>query len=597
MTRQPPRAPRPSSRADTSAQRSAAGLRLVPKAATGQPGTYASRIIPMLKRVAQRRASTEVRLGLYRWLGVGVGVVAVQLGLDRALNLDWEVRLAFRCLEAIGAVILFLRWVIVPGLRRWTPEQAALVVQRHFPSLGSRLISVVQLDNSQPSGAGSLAGLLDPLARRLVADLRHCRLAIITPQAHLWRLATLSGLLGLALAATLYQTSPGSLLLLQRYALGRVALPTQTRIIATTGDLTPARGQTVLLEATVEGILPPTGSVVLQYESGTAIRRTVNPGLSTPDRYTLELPNVIAPFTYRFEIGDGTSERFRVRPLESPALQEILWRVQPPAYTGLPATTLPAGPLRLLVGSRVTLEARADRPLAGASLSWHGGAEERVEPIEVTANSRDRLTTTFDVPTSGLTGLAITLASENGSSSGSDVIYPVSLLPDRPPTIDITEPPLTARTMVNNATLAVRADLQDDFGLAQATLILSYQHTDSTSTPTEFRQSLDLGTVTQRGIGTSNAPTRANATAAVSLASLRPTLRPGDTLNWWIEATDNNTATGPSTTLSPARTIQIVTLAEKQRELLELLDETSTRIEDLTRQQLDIRTNLDPTRR
>ena len=151
--------------------------------------------------------------------------------------------------------------------------------------------------------------------------------------------------------------------------------------------------------------------------------------------------------------------------------------------------------------------------------------------------------------------------------------YPVRLETDRVPVVRVLEPVATSDTIVPTARLSVRARVRDDFAISRVELVTELVGGDQSRRPLVVAPD---GTVSHEFVPVSESPP----------------LVEGNQLTWWIEATDNNTATGPGVGVSERRELGIVSFAQKQQEMLKRLEETSRRMEDVARRQSEVRDTL-----
>ncbi len=69
---------------------------------------------------------------------------------------------------------------------------------------------------------------------------------------------------------------------------------------------------------------------------------------------------------------------------------------------------------------------------------------------------------------------------------------------------------------------------------------------------------------------------------ALDIAVQNPAWREGDTVNYWIEATDNNTATGPGISTTEHQQFGIISPEAKQAEILDRLKQNAAEIDTLS---------------
>jgi hypothetical protein len=197
---------------------------------------------------------------------------------------------------------------------------------------------------------------------------------------------------------------------------------------------------------------------------------------------------------------------------------------------------------------------------------------EKDVPLSVDPASRQEAHGQIPIPKAGLTGFSLRLVDDNGIASREAAVYPIDIVPDRPPTIKITNPgPEEVATAAATEVIAFLAE--DDFGVA--TVFLHYMVNDAPEKVIEF----DLAGANPRQL-------------ARRFEWKLPTLKlaAGGVIDYWMEAVDANNVTGPGKGVTDHYEIKIVTDDEKRTELtgrmndaLGTLDEVSQSEDDLSK--------------
>ncbi len=544
--------------------------------ALSQSPTAGSRPLPAV--IGRQLHALSARALHVAWLRAALLIAAglptlllLQMGADRIFDLSFTVRALVLALDilALGSVIYFFG--IRPWRQRLTPLEAARRAEAHWPTFRTSLISSVQLA-SRPHGSRPLIDRLiaDTAARSASVDFRS---AIATRPLRKLALAAIGALV--VAGAVIWLGSPDTLVLLRRVILSSEPLPTQTIVEPISGDLTIQRGESFTLAAKALGYVPASGRIEITYEGEASQTLPASASGSTPDVFSADFTNVQKPFTYRFSLYDGRSEQFSVTVVEAPVLESVGFRQKYPDYTGLESTELTAGNLTLLVGGSLHIEARASQPLSSATLHPEGGAED--VPLKI---SEDGLTITGDlpVPAEGLDAFSIRLQDTEGVSSKDDILYRVATIPDTPPTVTFDPGASSQATLTTTDQPRIQFSVQDDFSVDQVELCWT-EGTDAES-------------------ATNRIPLAVPATSA--LLTFDEIIDPAaqsipwteDTkIQYWIEATDNNIATGPGVGRSHEQEWHIVSLATMREQLAEKLRQSAEAIETLSRDQENLRQN------
>jgi hypothetical protein len=262
-----------------------------------------------------------------------------------------------------------------------------------------------------------------------------------------------------------------------------------------------------------------------------------------------------------------------VTALPAPLLEQAEFTQTFPAYTGRPPLRQPAGALTFFPGSKISVVAQANQPLGMIELRFAGDNAPATVLLEIDTASPRVARGEFTVPASGITSLSLPLTSTDGVAAMDTTAYPVRMETDRVPLVRIEEPAASSATIVPTARVEISARVRDDFALSRVEFVVEL------SSGTQSRRRLvvgDNGLVSHTFIPVGE----------------RPPLTEGTQLTWWIEAIDNNNATGPGTGSSERRQLTIVSFAEKQDEMLKRLEETSSRMEDVARRQSEVRDTL-----
>ena len=138
---------------------------------------------------------------------------------------------------------------------------------------------------------------------------------------------------------------------------------------------------------------------------------------------------------------------------------------------------------------------------------------------------------------------------------------------------------------------AIVFDATDDFGLTQ--LSLYYQLIPPMiAGETDIRPPSDAKKIT---IPVKAAKDGSHYIYELNVADQVPAWQEGYTVNYWIEAVDNNTVTGPGTTKTDHKQFQIITAEAKQAEILERLKANAAEIDSLSGTQQKINNDVGET--
>ena len=508
-----------------------------------------------LAAVRSKKVGVETGSGLAMLIGGFVLALTAGMLLDWFLDLPWAVRflLFLGYLAAAGHVI----WhhILIPFLRQPDDDDVALLVERGNPQFTTRLIAALQL--TRPGALQS--GEAPALVRALVADTE--RLAGPVDFTAVICTRQLRRLVGWAVAIVViggvvfWKAEEVSRDLLSRAFLSReVEVPRKTRIGATSGDLRIARGDNVTLFALAKGVVPDRAKLVLKFTSGRTQEFLLDGSQTNRAHFAQALENVQDTFDYTFHIGDGKSRTARVEAIERPGIAKLDATQIYPDYTGLGTVRRSLGDLTLLVGSKLNLTLTPTKEVAkGAVLiTSTTNAQPLTLPLQVNPKNAREVQVTIPISSEALSGFSIHLEDKYGFRSKDDAVYRLEVLPDKAPVVRITYPERKEELITQKATVLIGFEALDDF--AVKLLFLRY--------------TVDGGE--KKGIElTLEAPARSlRRRYDWKVGALNPKPPEGATLEYWIEARDNNNVTGPGIGTSEHFSAKVVSDAEKRADLL-----------------------------
>jgi hypothetical protein len=545
----------------------------------------ASRLSPVIERalhrVCLRQISVTVAECAALLLVLLPALLLFQALADWWLNLPWTVRLILLLGDAAAVVFLLYHRAFLPLRGGWPLARTALQIERRIPEFRSALISAVELAQSPFHGSPALAQELFDRVTKDVQTLDLSGRAVRTERLKKWTLwAILSvGIVGV-IAISMW---PCSGILLARVFLSPSALPTRTLVEPISREEIAVVGTEVVLSARARGVVPKAGRLEIVDEGNVRREVALSPSPGDPAVFSATISNVQKSFRYRFVLNDGTGPDFSVTAKIAPVLEQLRIVQRYPAYTRLPETEMAPGNLTLLAGSKVRIEGVATEALQEATLSLDG--TDQVMPLKATGKE---VSGEFTVPTEGLSGLTVSLRNLDGVTSRDDAHYPVELVRDQPPAVDLSSPEGNRLSVLLRTPVPVTYAARDDFGLKN--VLLKYEVVRPAS-PAGEEPAMETGEITLAVPSGKEEET----VSTWNLAGQKPALTEGCTITYWIEATDNNEVTGPGVGSTPKKTLAILSEADKRAELLEVLAARAAEIEAVSAAQNEVNEDLDRT--
>ncbi|MEX0819556.1 MAG: hypothetical protein WD070_08175, partial [Pirellulaceae bacterium] len=536
-----------------------------------------------------RRARRLLLVHALCWFVIVVVSVGFALGwIDYSLRLqDRGVRVILSILFGLS-LVASLRRFIIPSLRRHFGElEVAQQVERRFPQLGDRLSSSLEfLRRDATAGRAESARLQQTVISETEAlvqplDLQDC----LDPRATRRSLLACVPLLlavGIICGLDLDATSLAARRLAAPWS--RESWPRWNSLEIEKAPQRIARGQDFVVEVTdARDRLPEHATLQFRFEGDEESEVETAAMQRVDDHFTYSRGNVTRSFQYRAVGGDDDSMPWHTLQVVEPVrITDLRATVQPPAYSGLAATEVPAGPIRILADSQLTLSGRVDRPVQDVRghISVGDATETGAAKIADNGNAFTISSLPTDSPGQGQYWIEATEA--DGVVSGSDARATWEVVADQAPTVSVSAP-TTEMYFTPNASIPLRVTATDDLAIHHvrlqigATTILLFEGAEVPAARDGLPAHPDVREITRE----------------LNLGEFR--LAPSDSLELVFHATDYKPQTSEPTT----RTITIISQEdfdyrsqERQKQLLGRLVE-ALRLQRATRSQIEsLRTQL-----
>jgi hypothetical protein len=513
--------------------------------------------LPKLLAAQRRRRAAVAGLRAF-WISLAAHLIILALlawiSLRNPLAAGWLAALAWTFLIYLGVPAAYAWAFASPRNRR---EALARDLDHANPAAPDPFRTGLSLRNHDEETLRQLDGLLAPHLPRLAYPHPH---AFPAPA----RLGLALGILtfaGFALASR----HPAEFL-------ARAALPWRAldrlptlRFMLDPASGVLAAGDTARITGRVANL--SAGQTLFAYV-GTGAGETRYPlGPVADGRFAFTHGPVDSDFTLAFAGDNGRSAALAFRVVEPPFLARVQAILHPPAYTRLPDDTLPAGVARFpaLPGTRVEWRAEADRPLRRAvfvsrSADDDGGGVGDADKPRAANRTADRTAdSTADTLGAGrgfrivrevrrATEYVFHLEDEEGIRSRASAPYRVDMAPDFPPEVDLVSP-ASDTVLDRDGKLALAFRAKDDFGIVSFQLVWKV-----------------VGNGRPRAEGKRDARDwlkGASAGAAQAIWDVSALhLKPEESLEFHLAATDNDTVNGPKTSRSATRIARMPTLQE-----------------------------------
>lgn len=566
-------------------------------------------------------AIVAVLLGAF-WIGLLVDYLPVTVG---GSEMPRSARGMLLLVVGVIVLVIVIR-MLLSRLRCPLPDDSlALLVERHHPKLGGRLVTAVQLNQPGRSGDSHSPELLQLVHREASQSIDEVDPGRVFRMQPLVRKAAFAGpLLLLALGFAIYSPSAFARAAARLTLFSDARWPRRARLemvgvdlpsvtAQSTQDADPTRveftegvmrlpigssGTLRIRAAADDAEVPSLCTVYYQTEDGTrgqSNMRRVGRERDGFQAFVLDGPplsNLAASFSFSILGLDDRLPDFRIEAVEPPAITEMNVQIRYPNYLRESAvagnsgevdfaTPYQAG-LRISEGSRVTLEAIASLPLGAVdAVLEFDGQEQQVQNLSY-SEDRTRVRLTLDHFRSP-TAIRLVPADSDGISAQAPFRYFLGAILDEPPTVGLSLSGIQS-AVTPIARLPVECLVQDDYGVesVKAFVARSEGEKKDGAANDESGKSDDLPPISKvmQPDRDGKSETVIDLRELTNTGQIKP-LQPGGSISVYAESSDGFDLDGTHLTTSEMFRLQVVTAEE----LLTLME----------RRELGLRTRLEQT--
>lgn len=478
-------------------------------------------------------------------------VVALPLVIGAAAGAVGWWRIGVLCVSAAGGIVVLFWRVLFPLLRPLRLRDVSLLIERRQPHVESRLTSAVELWPEISGGQQRHEPtMLAALMAQAAADARKtplCRALNLKATGR----AGLATVGAFAVCAACFAARPAALTRLPQFVKPPY-LPRQIvyAIEWVSGDVVIPVGSPVEIRARLSGDIEGAPEVVLEREGLEPSRESMQRvrGLE----YNLKLSSVDGDTSFTVIYKDKRSKKYRITTVDPPRVRLVSTKLTYPKHTGMPPERREnAGDIMAPYGTVVELEVASSSPLSEAHLLLNGNKF----PLKL--KGADRAMGTLRVTRD--TSYTVHLADRHGFPNRLPPEYSIRSIPDAPPEIELLQP--TASMSVPRAVIVLlKGSARDDYGVSAVTL--HYSITD-----------------TKKG-GAVRIPVRPGPDVSFELPwdLTRVQAFAGQTIEFYVSATDNDDLTGPKSARTPTLRISILAPAAEYKQLEQNTDEIIGRL-------------------
>lgn len=433
------------------------------------------------------------RVKIFEAVAAGLIGLLVSFLLVYGLDRIWQTPGWARLLILAGGMSLFAGFAPY-WLHRWVwrqrrETQLARLIAKRYPSLGDRLLGVIELQNQEGSPDSLSPRLREAAMEAVAAETGRRKLdEALPPQRHRrWALAAM--MLAAISAAAFALTPRASLNALQRWLL---PFSDTQRYTFTRLDNPPTYRAVAFGEAFEVYLKLAKDSEQRPFDASG--RYGLQPFVTSAldgDNYHFTFPGQQEPGVILFRIGDLRHE-MRVEPVQRPSTRAVRAVITPPAYLGIAERTLDlnSGVLSVVEGAKLRIDLQMNRPLEkGAFGPTHaialeeGGEARPHDPAagDLTISGELASTPALNV---GAVSFEIPFAWQDrfGLAGDSGFRLRVEALKDAAPTCYLQGID-RQKVMLPEETIDFEVLSEDDFGVKTAGIEWSGQFTRPTDEP------------------------------------------------------------------------------------------------------------------
>ncbi len=445
---------------------------------------------PLQERLAELRAKVRQLLWLYgmSWLtAVLLGALLIVGCTDWWLHLDDAgVRLILG-LGILGASGYVAYWRLISPLKVPLSDiDLALRIERRFPKFRDSLASTIQFIEENRDPRLGAPEMQQRVIDKTLRQAKNIDFEDVVQTKPVQRIAWTAVLVFIttALVVGFNQAEAATAIKRLVFPFGAHPWPRQTQLqfvdqnlkALIANPLVPlrvARGDTLELTAinlNHQRRLPNNVLLELKHPDGSVTREsmqrtTIRSGQEESREAAFASLVIKSPFQFRAVGGDDeTMEWFPLEVVPPPVTESLQVRLVPPKYSLRPAVKLPAGVGHVegLVGTRVEITAKANKPLSSAVLKIR---DKDQQPVTIAADSL-KLAAAFQIKEAGIYSYWIDLRDRQNFGNSDAPRYEIRAIQDSPPDIYIDRP-ATDIQVTATAEIPLRFVAKDDLGLNQ----------------------------------------------------------------------------------------------------------------------------------
>ena len=500
------------------------------------------------------------------------------LFLDLLADLKIETR-SLLLFSIITLTAILIIWSLFSLITKWkNDETLALEIERKNKDFDSRLISSIQFAKRKakfPENA-PMSMVHNMILETKDVSKKFNFLKIVNPKA-LTR-ATLIFFVIIITSGIWVYIEKDNIPILVKRALGeQIEIPRDTTIIEEPNISKVGIGDNIQMTFRVKSKKNSElkANLNIEYNSGRNVKVSLERTEKEPDTYTGTIEDVPESFSFNAQIDDAKTETLTVTAIERPTIKNISATQVYPEFTKQSPTNHVPGDFTFFPGSEVTINIESSKELDSGNLKFLGLDNQM--PLSVNEANKKEGVAKIKIPSQSLSGFSVSLTDSDEMDSKNNAIYKISLLTDLPPEIRITYPKRSEELVTRKATLLIKYEAIDRFGVNSINLKYKREENEIVTIPLMKEES------SKKQISDSY---------EWNLGSLKTGLSEGDQIEYWLEASDQNIS-GLNISSSEKLSLKVVTPEEKRADLLGRTSDALGSVDEATNDQENLNKDLE----
>ena len=536
----------------------------------------------MLRNKLARTRFSILAVELVRRIAITFSVLITLLTsllfLDLLADLDIQTR-SLLLFSIITLTAILTIWSLFSLITKWkNDETLALEIERKNKDFDSRLISSIQFAKRQaafPENA-PMSMIHNMILETKDASKKYNFLKIVNPKA-LTRATLIFFVIIITSGIWVYSEKDNIPILVKRALGEQIKIPRDTTIIEEPNISKVGIGDNIQMTFKVKSKKNSElkANLNIEYNSGRNVKVSLERTEKEPDTYTGTIEDVPESFSFDAQIDDAKTKTLTVTAIERPTIKNISATQVYPEFTKQSPTNHVPGDFTFFPGSEVTINIESSKELDSGNLKFLGLDNQM--PLSVNEANKKEGLAKIKIPSQSLSGFSVSLTDSDEMDSKNNAIYKISLLTDLPPEIRITYPKRSEELVTRKATLLIKYEAIDRFGVNSINLKYKREENEIVTIPLMKEES------SKKQISDSY---------EWNLGSLKTGLSEGDQIEYWLEASDQNIL-GLNISSSEKLSLKVVTPEEKRADLLGRTSDALGSVDEATNDQENLNKDLE----